>query len=75
MYAGTRISIGNYTSEKKAADLLNKYKVGDNVTVYYNENDISKTTLETNQSISNYIGTFVGAIFILVGIIVYRWFS
>ncbi len=75
LYSGTRVSIGGATSDTIANNLLEKYPVGQKVRVYYNPRNPLNSALEFNHSVSNFVGFFVGILFIFMSIFCYRFFE
>jgi VIT1/CCC1 family predicted Fe2+/Mn2+ transporter len=70
VFAGDRVAIGDYISSTRTEDILKKYPVGAKVRVYYNKGEV---TLETRQSIANFISVGVGALLLTLAFAFYRW--
>ena len=72
VYIGDKL----YSSSKwRSEDIIDKYKLGDKVDVYYNPNSINESILIKGSFVSSYIFTTLGVVTIFLGVTVYQNFS
>lgn len=76
-YRGERIFFGEYGSgsEKEARSWVDKYRVGQTVTVYYHPRQPERAVLERGARFATFVLIFIGLIFGLVGLGGFVWWD